>query len=182
MGVGLIALGRFFDGQGHRVTVPAPNTNPGMPWLLDFLTRHALTLRQAGFTAIQIPPTSKAQGGAGPGCDGYGVFDPRDLGSKDQQGSVPTRYGPKDALTRFVGVAHACGLNVYLDLVLHQRIGENGGPGVFRYLGADGRTLNGRKETSAGWFRGVPPDNLPDDDVPDKPTFQLAASCHTNAA
>jgi len=166
MGVALIAWGRFFDGQGQRVTVPAPSTDPGAPWLLDLLTHHALALRQAGFTAVQLPPTSKAQGGAGRGCDGYGVFDPRDLGAKNQQGGIPTRYGPKDALTRFVAVAHACGLDVYLDLVLHQRMGENGGPGVFRYLGADGRSLNGRRQTAPGWFRGVPPDNLPDDDVP----------------
>ena len=170
MGVALIAWGRFIDAHGNRITVPAPSTDPGAVWLLDFLARQALTLRRAGFTAIQLPPTSKAQGGAGAGCDGYGVFDPRDLGSKNQQGTLPTRYGTKDALTRFVAVAHACGLDVYLDLVLHQRIGENGGPGVFRYLGADGRTLNGRKQTSPGWFRGVPPDNLPDDDVPDKST------------
>jgi alpha-amylase len=170
MGVALIAWGRFFDGHGNRVTVPAPSTDPGAVWLLDFLARQALALRRAGFTAIQLPPTSKAQGGAGAGCDGYGVFDPRDLGSKHQQGSLPTRYGAKDALTRFVAVAHACGLDVYLDLVMHQRDGENGGPGVFRYLGADGRTLNGRGQTAPGWFRGVPPDNLPDDDVPDKST------------
>ncbi|MBV9863112.1 MAG: hypothetical protein JO267_13310 [Alphaproteobacteria bacterium] len=168
MGVALIAWGRFFDAHGNRITVPAPSTDPGAPWLLDFLAQRALSLRRVGFTAIQLPPTSKAQGGAGAGCDGYGLFDPRDLGGKPQQGSLPTRYGPKDSLTRFVAVAHACGLDVYLDLVLHQRMGENGGPGVFRYLGADGRTLNGRGETTAGWFRGVPPDNLPDDDVPNQ--------------
>ena len=166
MGVALIAWGRFFDQHGNRVTVPAPPTNPSSPWLLDFLARHALRLRQAGFTAIQLPPTSKAEGGAGGGCDGYGLFDPRDLGSKPQQGSTPTRYGSKDSLTRFIAVAHACGLDVYLDLILHQRMGENDGPGKFRYLGADGKTLNGRGATTSGWFRGVPPDNLPDDDVP----------------
>jgi alpha-amylase len=170
MGVALIAWGRFFDAHGQRVTVPAPSTDPGAVWLLDFLSRQALQLRRVGFTALQLPPTSKAQGGAGPGCDGYGVFDPRDLGSKNQQGSLPTRYGPKDALTRFVAVAHACGLDVYLDLVLHQRDGENGGPGVFRYLGADGHGLNGRGQTAPGWFRGVPPANLPEDDVPDRST------------
>jgi alpha-amylase len=59
-----------------------------------------------------------------------------------------------------------------LDLVLHQRIGENGGPGVFQYLGADGVNLNGRGQTTPGWFRGVPPDNLPDDDVPN-PSFDF---------
>jgi alpha-amylase len=168
MGVGLIAWGRFFDAQGNRVTTPAPSTNPGAPWLLDFLAQRALSLRRAGFTAIQLPPTSKAQGGAGAGCDGYGVFDPRDLGNKQQQGSLPTRYGSKDSLNRFVAVAHACGLDVYLDLVLHQRIGENGGPGAFRYIGADGSRYGGRGATTPGWFRGVPPDNLPDDDVPSK--------------
>ncbi|HEY2137940.1 MAG TPA: hypothetical protein VGH49_18790 [Xanthobacteraceae bacterium] len=167
MGVALVAWGRFFDPQGNRVTVPAPSTNAGAPWLYDFLSSHALTLRRAGFSAIQLPPTSKAEGGAGAGCDGYGLFDPRDLGAKNQQGSIATRYGSKSALTRFVAVAHACGLDVYLDLVLHQRTGENGGPGVFRYLGADGVTLNGRGPTSPAWFRDVPPDNLPDDDVPD---------------
>src|SRR5215469_2773246 len=168
MGVALVAWGRFFDQQGRRVTVPAPSTEPGEPWLLDFLARHAVSLRRAGFTAIQLPPTSKAQGGAGVGCDGYGLYDPRDLGSKNQQGSLETRYGSKAALTRFVAVAHACGLDVYLDLVMHQRMGENGGPGVFAYLGADGRTLNGRGKTTDAWFRGVPPANLPDDDVPNK--------------
>jgi len=173
MGVALIAWGRFFDRHGQRVTVPAPSTDPGAPWLLDFLTRQALPLREAGFTAIQLPPTSKAQGGAGAGCDGYGLFDPRDLGHKNQQGSVPTRYGPKDSLTRLIAVAHACGLDVYLDLVMHQRSGENGGPGVFRYLGADGKSLSGRGATTPGWFRGVPPDDLPDDDVPN-PFFDFA--------
>ena len=166
MGVALIAWGRFFDSSGNRITVPAPSTNPTFPWLLNFLAKQAVVLRRAGFTAIQLPPTSKAQGGAGAGCDGYGVFDPRDLGSKDQQGSIPTRYGPKGALTRFIAVAHACGLDVYLDLVMHQRIGENGGPGIFRYVGSDGVSLNRRGRTLPGWFRGVPPDNLPDDDVP----------------
>jgi alpha-amylase len=168
MGVALVAWGRFFDRQGRRVTVPAPSTEPGEPWLLDFLARHALSLRRAGFTAIQLPPTSKAQGGAGSGCDGYGLFDPRDLGSKNQQGSLETRYGSKAALTRFIAIAHACGLDVYLDLAMHQRMGENGGPGVFEYLGADGRTLNGRGKTTDSWFRGVPPANLPDDDVPNQ--------------
>jgi alpha-amylase len=166
MGVALLGWGRFFDRHGNRVTVSAPSTEPSTPWLLDLLSQRARSLRQAGFTAIQLPPTSKAQGGAGPGCDGYGVFDPRDLGGKNQQGSMPTRYGPKDALTRFVAVAHACGLDVYLDLVMHQRAGENGGPGVFHYLGPDGKALNGRGATTAGWFRATPPDNLPDDDVP----------------
>jgi alpha-amylase len=55
MGVALIAWGRFFDRHGNRITVPAPSTEPGVPWLLDFLSHPALALRRAGFTAIQLP-------------------------------------------------------------------------------------------------------------------------------
>ncbi|MEX3936341.1 hypothetical protein AB4Y32_31925 [Paraburkholderia phymatum] len=171
MGVALIAWGRFMKG-GEKVTVPAPDTDPGAPWLWDFLAGAAGNLRRAGFTALQLPPASKAQGGADAGCDGYGVFDPRDLGDKPQQGSIPTRYGSADALRRLIACCHAAGLDVYLDVVLHQLIGENGGPGTFRYLGADGHTLNGRGPMQPGCFRGgtdnhdpIPPFR-PEDAVP----------------
>lgn len=171
MGVALIAWGRFIE-DGNKVTVPAPSTDPGAPWLWDFLADAAPDLARSGFTAVQLPPASKAQGGAGAGCDGYGVFDPRDLGGKPQQGSTPTRYGGADALRRMIGCCHAVGMDVYLDIVLHQLIGENGGPGVFRYLGADARTLNGRGAMQPGCFRGgtgghdpIPPFR-PEDAVP----------------
>ncbi|HUH68100.1 MAG TPA: hypothetical protein VLZ05_04005 [Mycobacterium sp.] len=166
MSVALIGWGRFIEPDGSRITVPAPSTNPGYPWLWDFLASQATTLSQIGFTALQLPPASKAQGGAGPGCDGYAVFDPRDLGSKHQQGSVPTRYGTVDSLRRLIACCHAAGIDVYLDVVLHQLDGENGGTGVFDYLGADGSTLNGRGPMRPGCFRGLPPANRPEDDVP----------------
>ena len=153
MGVALIAWGRFLA-EGQLVTVPAPSTDPGAAWLWDFVAMQAASLRGIGFTAIQLPPASKAQGGAGRGCDGYGVFDPRDLGSKPQQGSTTTRYGSVEQLRRAVACCHAAGLDVYLDVVLHQLIGENGGPGVFRYLGADAITLDGRGAMHPGCFRG----------------------------
>lgn len=168
MGVALIAWARFVT-DGQKVTVPAP---PAGPWLWDFIAGQAASLAAAGFTAIQAPPASKAQGGAGAGCDGYGVFDPRDIGTKPQQGSAPTRYGDGDQLRRMVACCHAAGLDVYLDVVMHQLIGENGGPGVFRYLGSDQRSLNGRGATHPGCFRGgtgnddpVPPFR-PEDAVP----------------
>src|ERR1700726_3267829 len=159
MGVSLIAWGRFFDKHGKRITVPAPTTTPGAPWLWDFLAKEAGELRRVGFTSLQVPPARKAQGGTGDGCDGYGLFDPRDLGTKPQQGSIPTRYGSAESLRRLIACAHAVGMEVYLDVVLHQLSGENGGPGVFKYLGADGKTLNGRGQMHAGCFRGVPPAN-----------------------
>ena len=166
MGVALIAWGRFFDKHGNKITVPAPSTTPDAPWLWDFLAREASALRRAGLSALQLPPASKAQGGAGDACDGYGVFDPRDLGSKAQQGSTPTRYGTVESLRRLIACSHAVGLDVYLDLVLHQLSGENGGPGIFNYLGANGRSLNGRGPMRPGCFRGVPPANRPEDAVP----------------
>ncbi len=166
MGVALITWGRFIEANGNKITVPAPSTTPGAPWLWDFLAKEAPALRRVGFSALQLPPAGKAQGGAGDGCDGYGVFDPRDLGSKPQQGSTPTRYGSVQSLRRLIACAHAVGLDVYLDLVLHQLDGENGGPGVFKYVGADGRSLNGRGPMNPGCFRGVPPANRPDDAVP----------------
>lgn len=166
MGVALIAWGRFFAANGGRISVPAPSTTPGAPWLLDFLAGEAGRLRDVGFSAIQLPPVSKVQGGAGDACDGYGVFDRRDLGSKNQQGSVPTRYGSVNSLRRCVASAHAAGLDVYLDVVIHQLMGENGGPGVFRYLGANGAANAGRGAMNPGCFRGVPPANRPEDAVP----------------
>ncbi|MBV9744592.1 MAG: hypothetical protein JO099_12605, partial [Acidobacteriia bacterium] len=116
---------------------------------------------------IQLPPASKAWGGAAPGVDGYGCFDPRDLGDKNQMGSVETRYGSAASLRRLFAVAHASGLSVYLDLVLHQLDGANEGNGVYRYLGSDGKTFNGRGPMNPGCFREIPPANRPEDPVPD---------------
>src|ERR1035437_456395 len=114
MTVSHIGWGRFFDKWGNKVTVPAPSTDPGKPWLWDLLAAEAQNLASVGFDRIQLPPASKAQGGDGAGCDGYGIYDPRDLGTKNQQGSIPTRYGTADSLRRLVAVAHRCGLAVDL--------------------------------------------------------------------
>jgi alpha-amylase len=174
MGVALVFWGRFRDAQGNKITIPAPTTDPGAPWLWDDIAASAAELQSVGFTAVQFPPHTKVQGGAYAGCDGYGVFDPRDQGDKLQQGGKPTRYGSLDSLRKAVAVLHANGLQAYLDIVLHQRIGENGGPGVFKYVGADGRTMNGRGRTAPGWFRGGTGNNDPippfcaEDDVPNR--------------
>jgi alpha-amylase len=163
MAVGLISWGRFFDSSGNRVTVPAPSTDPGKPWLWDFL-RTAAPEIAASFDIVQLPPWSLSQGGAGGGCDGYGVFQRRNLNG--------TRYGSLESLMSAVAALNAHGCQTYGDVVLHQMIGENGGPGVFRYPGADGKTMNGRGQTAPGWFRGgmkeddpIPP-FCPEDDVP----------------
>jgi alpha-amylase len=181
--VGLIGWGRFYklDSKGNKaldsngnptkVTVPAPSTNPGKPWLYDFLRANAADLG-AHMDVLQFPPVSKAQGGDGEGCDGYGVFCRRDLGTHNQQGSVPTRYGTLESLMAAVAALNAHGVRSYGDLVLHQLMGENGGPGVFHYIGADGKTLNGKGGMTPANFRGGTGNNDPippfkkEDDVP----------------
>ncbi|WP_446745391.1 hypothetical protein [Silvibacterium acidisoli] len=163
MAVGLIAWGRFFDADGNKVTVPAPSTDPGKPWLWDMLRSQAAEIG-ATFDLVQLPPWSLAQGGAGAGCDGYGIYQRRNLNG--------TRYGSLESLMAAIAALNAHGCESWGDMVMHQLIGENGGPGVFRYAGADGSTMNGRGQTTPGWFRGGLNQNDPippfcrEDDVP----------------
>ncbi len=170
MSIGLIAWARFMDPKntGKRITVPAPPTDPGKPWLGDYLHEHSSDLA-VSFDIVQWPPSSMAQGGVGAGCDGYGVSQRWNLG-----GLSPTRYGPLESLMAAVAALNAHGTRSYGDLVLHQILGpENRGPGASTYPGADGRTMVGRGATTPGWFRGglgnadpIPP-FCREDDVPE---------------
>jgi alpha-amylase len=164
MAVGLIAWGRFDGPNGQKITVPAPPTDPGKPFLWDFLHSEAANLATS-FDIVQLPPWSLAQGGAGAGCDGYGLYERRNLNG--------TRYGSLESLMAAIAALNAHGCQTYGDLVLHQMSGENGGPGVFKYSGKDGN-LSARGNTTPGWFRGglnqndpIPPFR-PEDDVPDR--------------
>src|SRR6185437_4820388 len=158
------AHARFFDSRANKVTVPAPGDpqSPHAPWWYDWIAENALALRGAGFTAILFPPVCKTQSGDAPTGDGYGVYDQYDLGSKPQCGSVPTRFGDRERLQRAVAVAHACGLDVYVDVVMHQVIG--GDNGTYTYLGSKGGSP-GRFPKHPGCFRGAPP-RRPEDPVP----------------
>jgi hypothetical protein len=42
--------------------------------------------------------------GSGTGADGYGPFDDYDIGSRNQKGLVPTRYGTHEQLPRCVAI------------------------------------------------------------------------------
>jgi len=165
MGVAYHAHARFLDGQGQKITVPAPvdPQTPSVPWWYDWIAMNATALRRAGFTAILYPPVCKTQSGHFDTGDGYGVYDQYDIGSKNQMGSVETRFGNREQLQRSIAIAHACGLDVYIDVVLHQLIGGNNG--VYRYLGANGAAGIGRFPKNPGCFRGAPP-RRPEDPVP----------------
>ena len=93
---------------------------PGEEWW-NKLSRMMPQLREWGFTALWIPPPCKGAGGGF--SSGYDVYDYYDLGSKDQKGTVPTKWGTKQDLLKMIGVAHANGLDIYADIVPNHRAG-----------------------------------------------------------
>ncbi len=124
--------------------LPSPaDGDSGVPWWWDHLAAQARDLSLAGFTAVWLPPVLKTASGASRGADGYGPFDDYDIGSKKQKGSIPTRYGSREQLERCAAIMRANGLDIYLDMVEHQRIGDST-PFVFRYPGANATPDVGR--------------------------------------
>ena len=139
MGVILQAVYRFPNGN----TVPSPaDGNRRVPWWWDHLASNAASFRAAGFTAILLPPALKTANGASPSAVGYGVFDDYDLGNKQQFMTTPTRYGSRERLQRCTAIMRANGLDIYLDIVMHQRNGGN--DFSYSYLGANGKGGAGR--------------------------------------
>ena len=84
----------------------------------DEITAKMPELAEAGYDSIWIPPPTK---GGGALSVGYDLFDPFDLGSKDQKGTVATYYGTEADLLRLVETAHRFGIRVYLDNVMNHR-------------------------------------------------------------
>jgi alpha-amylase len=125
----------------------------------DHLARQAKALSRAGFTAVWLPVPHK--GASGTASIGFDVFDDYDIGSKNQKGSVTTRYGTREQLERCVAVMRANGLDVYVDIVENQRSGGSGPGGfTFRYADADGKTPGGRfpKDRDNFHNRDIPQD------------------------
>ncbi len=73
-------------------------------------------LAEAGYDSLWLPPPTKGSGGL---SVGYDLFDRFDLGSKDQKGSVRTKYGTEADLLRMVEIAHRFGIRVYFDNVMN---------------------------------------------------------------
>jgi glycosidase len=76
-------------------------------------------LAEAGYDAIYVPNPCK--GNSGGFSVGYDVFDPFDLGSTNQQGTVATAYGTQAQLIQMVQTAHRFGIRVYFDNVANHR-------------------------------------------------------------
>jgi alpha-amylase len=77
-------------------------------------------LRDAGFTALWLPPCSKAESATSMGYDPFDYFD---LGEFDQRGGVETWFGSKADLVALVAGAHAHGMQVYADAVYNHMSG-----------------------------------------------------------
>jgi len=77
-------------------------------------------LRDAGFTALWLPPCSKAENATSMGYDPFDYFD---LGEFDQRGGVETWFGSKADLIALVEAAHGRGLQVYADAVYNHMSG-----------------------------------------------------------
>jgi len=75
-------------------------------------------IAEAGYSSLWLPPPVKAGSAF---SVGYDVFDPFDLGDKDQRGTIATQYGTKQELLRLVRIAHRFGLRVYFDNIVNHR-------------------------------------------------------------
>ena len=75
-------------------------------------------LAEAGYTSLWLPPPTKGSGGL---SVGYDLWDPYDLGSKNQRNSVRTRYGTEAELLEMMEVAHRFGISVYFDNIMNHR-------------------------------------------------------------
>jgi len=160
-----VLLQAFFRPGDKGVPCPADG-DEGADWWWDHLAKQAHALRKAGFTAVWLPPVCK--GASGIRSVGYDPFDDYDLGSKDQRGTVPTRYGTREQLVRCVAMLRANGLEVYVDLVTHHRGGGSGHEGkTFRYLDAQGAAGGGRFPKDTSCFHGpdIPQDTNVFEDI-----------------
>jgi hypothetical protein len=76
-------------------------------------------IAEAGYDTIYVPPPDK--GNEGGYSVGYDVFDPFDLGSTNQQGTVATMWGTQAQLVQMVKTAHQFGIRIVFDNVMNHR-------------------------------------------------------------
>lgn len=117
------------------------------------ITRKMPELAEAGYTSLWLPPPTKGSGGL---SVGYDLWDPFDLGSKDQRGSVSTRYGTEAQLLRMIETAHRFGIRVYFDNIMNHRAfdvpGYNEDTAIDIYPGMVPEDFHLRK-TEDGFYR-----------------------------
>lgn len=114
--------------------------------LWNELADRGRSLRDAGFSALWIPPAFKGSGG--PRDPGYGCYDLFDLGEFDQKGSVRTKYGTKAELLNAIRQAQGAGLQVYADVVFNHK---DGGDETEEVWGQE-VDWQRRNETRSDWY------------------------------
>lgn len=111
--------------QGFYWNVPSIAAgNAGADWWWDHLAEQANTFKLNGFGTVWIPPALK--GNAGGFSVGYDPFDDYDLGSKNQKGTITTRYGIREQLERCCAILRANNITIMLDVVDNHRDGDDG--------------------------------------------------------
>lgn len=75
-------------------------------------------LAEVGYNSLWVPPPQKGGGGL---SVGYDHWDPFDFGSKDQRGTIRTRYGTEAELLNMMRIAHRFGIRVYFDNIMNHR-------------------------------------------------------------
>ncbi len=87
------------------------------PW--SEITQKMPEIAEAGYDSLWLP--NPAKGNSGAYSVGYDQFDPFDLGSTNQQGTIATMYGTQDQLVQMVQTAHRFGIRVYFDNIMNHR-------------------------------------------------------------
>ena len=83
------------------------------------ITQKMPEIAEAGYDSLWLP--NPAKGNSGAYSIGYDQFDPFDLGSTNQQGTIATKYGTRDQLITMVQTAHRFGIRVYFDNIMNHR-------------------------------------------------------------
>jgi hypothetical protein len=83
------------------------------------ITQKMPEIAEAGYDSLWLPNPGK--GTSGSYSTGYDPFDPFDLGSTNQQGTIATAYGTQSELIQMVQTAHRFGIRVYFDNVMNHR-------------------------------------------------------------
>ena len=110
-------------------------------------------LAEAGYDSLWLPPPTKGSGGL---SVGYDLFDPFDLGGREQRGTVRTLYGTEADLLYLLEVAHRFGIRVYFDNIMNHRAfdipGYNESTPIDIYPGMVPEDFHLRK-TEEGFYR-----------------------------
>ena len=97
-----------------------PNDQTKNWW--EYLKGYVPSLAKQGFTAIWLPPASKAYPAK---SMGYSPYDYYDLGEFNQKGSINTWFGSKQQLVDLIKSIHSCNMQVYADMVLNHNSGAD---------------------------------------------------------